>query len=259
MEGKRGAAREHRSLFAGVAKDPLTRGSQKALRMRYFAWQGLGRRGLNRWRTEALLGVWRGGVVTRSGLMIGWAMMGTQGGDKGVGRAVAPVWMGVHGGESELADNVQTVFIPARLYFHFHFPSSNIGFEQNKPKCWLIRFTPSLRSWPSLLIPICPSLPCPAGSTIISSVRCARRASHTSSQAEPAQPVSSAAQTKRENSQGVVSICSPVNTAFAPAMKHIICSGSPRVCRPAARRIIVLGRTIRAVAIVRSTVGNGTG
>jgi hypothetical protein len=72
-------------------------------------------------------------------------------------------------------------------------------------------------------------------------------------------PVSTFAQTSRADSQGVVSICSPVNTAFAPAMKHIICSDSPRVCRPAARRMIVLGRTTRAVAIVRSTVENGTG
>lgn len=61
------------------------------------------------------------------------------------------------------------------------------------------------------------------------------------------------------NSQGVVNICSPVNTAFAPAIKHIICSGSLSFCRPAASRMIVFGSTIRAVAIVRSTLGNGTG
>jgi hypothetical protein len=51
--------------------------------------------------------------------------------------------------------------------------------------------------------------------------------------------------------QGVVSICSPVNTALAPAMKHIACSDSAKVFLPAASRIIVVGNTIRAVAIVR--------
>ena len=55
-------------------------------------------------------------------------------------------------------------------------------------------------------------------------------------------------------SQGVVNICSPVKTALAPAMKHIACLNSSSVCRPAARRMIVLGSTIRAVAIVRSSV-----
>ena len=57
----------------------------------------------------------------------------------------------------------------------------------------------------------------------------------------------------------MVNICSPVKTAFAPAMKHIACSDSESVCRPAARRIIVEGRTIRAVAIVRIKVCEETG
>lgn len=54
--------------------------------------------------------------------------------------------------------------------------------------------------------------------------------------------------------QGVVNICSPVKTALAPAMKHIACSASERVCRPAAKRMIVEGIAIRAVAMVRSKV-----
>lgn len=62
-----------------------------------------------------------------------------------------------------------------------------------------------------------------------------------------------------QHSHGVVSICSPVNTAFAPAKKHIDCSDSVNVCRPAASRIMVFGNTIRAVAIVRRTVWYGTG
>lgn len=41
-------------------------------------------------------------------------------------------------------------------------------------------------------------------------------------------------------------------------MKHIACSDSASVFRPAARRIIVCGRTIRAVAIVRMRVWYGT-
>ena len=61
------------------------------------------------------------------------------------------------------------------------------------------------------------------------------------------------------HSQGVVSICSPVKIAFAPAMKHIACSGSARVFLPAARRMMVVGKTIRAVAIVRTKVWYGTG
>lgn len=61
------------------------------------------------------------------------------------------------------------------------------------------------------------------------------------------------------HSQGVVSICSPVNTAFAPARKHIACCVSSSVCLPAASRMIVPGRTIRAVAIVRRIVWYGTG
>lgn len=56
------------------------------------------------------------------------------------------------------------------------------------------------------------------------------------------------------DAQGVVNICSPVNTALAPAIKHIACSDSASVFLPAARRIMVLGRTIRAVAIVRIRV-----
>ena len=54
------------------------------------------------------------------------------------------------------------------------------------------------------------------------------------------------------DSQGVVSICSPVNTALAPAMKHRTCSDSGMVFLPAANRMIVAGITIRAVAIVRT-------
>jgi hypothetical protein len=63
----------------------------------------------------------------------------------------------------------------------------------------------------------------------------------------------------KKNLQGVVSICSPVKTAFAPAIKHMACCGSARVFLPAARRIMVVGRTIRAVAIVRTRVWYGTG
>src|ERR1700728_507262 len=63
---------------------------------------------------------------------------------------------------------------------------------------------------------------------------------------------------KRVNSQGVVSICSPVKTALAPAMKHIACSDSASVFLPAANLIIVVGNTMRAVAIVRISVWYGT-
>lgn len=61
---------------------------------------------------------------------------------------------------------------------------------------------------------------------------------------------------KREGKDvhGVVSICSPVKIAFAPAIKHITCCDSSKVCRPAARRMIVVGSTIRAVAMVRRSV-----
>ena len=135
VEGKRGAAREHRSPPAGVAEDPLAGGAHKALRMRDCHTpriQRLGLKGLNRWWMEVLLRFWRGGVetrvslvlvVTRSGLVISWGdiSMRAQRGDKGVGWAVTPVNMGVHGGESELGENVQTVFIPARLFFSFSF------------------------------------------------------------------------------------------------------------------------------------------
>ena len=58
---------------------------------------------------------------------------------------------------------------------------------------------------------------------------------------------------------GVVSICSPVKTALAPAIKHIACFVSSSVCRPAASLIIVLGRTIRAVAIVLRSIWYETG
>ncbi len=61
------------------------------------------------------------------------------------------------------------------------------------------------------------------------------------------------------HSQGVVSICSPVKTAFAPAMKHIACSDSLKVFLPAARRMIVLGMAMRAVAIVRTSDVHGNG
>lgn len=44
---------------------------------------------------------------------------------------------------------------------------------------------------------------------------------------------------------------SPVNTALAPAMKHIACSASVYEMRPAAKRTIEVGSTIRAVAITR--------
>ena len=54
-------------------------------------------------------------------------------------------------------------------------------------------------------------------------------------------------------------MASPVKTAFAPAMKHIACSASDNVCLPAASRIIVLGKTIRAVEIVRTNVCAATG
>ena len=59
--------------------------------------------------------------------------------------------------------------------------------------------------------------------------------------------------------QGVVSIFSPVKMALAPAMKAMACSVSLNSCRPAARRMMVLGRTIRAVAMVRRTVWTLTG
>ena len=49
-------------------------------------------------------------------------------------------------------------------------------------------------------------------------------------------------------------MASPVKTALAPAMKHMACSDSLNFCLPAASRIIVVGMTIRAVAIVRTRV-----
>jgi len=57
--------------------------------------------------------------------------------------------------------------------------------------------------------------------------------------------------------QAVVSIFSPVNTAFAPAMKHRICCSSESVVRPAARRMIVLGIHNLAVAIVLKVASKG--
>jgi hypothetical protein len=60
-----------------------------------------------------------------------------------------------------------------------------------------------------------------------------------------------------EHVQGVVNIFSPVNTALAPAMKHMICSDSENLCRPAESRMIVDGKAILAVAIVRSIVWCG--
>src|ERR1700761_8881453 len=59
--------------------------------------------------------------------------------------------------------------------------------------------------------------------------------------------------------QGVVSICSPVNTALAPARKHMACSDSARVFLPAASRMMVFGSTMRAVAIVRRRTWYFTG
>jgi len=61
------------------------------------------------------------------------------------------------------------------------------------------------------------------------------------------------------NSHGVVNMLSPVNTAFAPAMKHIACSFSLSPCLPAASRMIVVGRTILEVAIVRRSTWWETG
>lgn len=69
------------------------------------------------------------------------------------------------------------------------------------------------------------------------------------------QPLHSLMSLKNESDiHGVVSIRSPVNTAFAPARKHIACSASVNSCRPAARRITVVGSAMRAVAMVRSMV-----
>ena len=47
--------------------------------------------------------------------------------------------------------------------------------------------------------------------------------------------------------------------ALAPAMKHRACSLSEYVCRPAASLIIDVGKTMRAVAIVRRIVVWGRG
>lgn len=48
----------------------------------------------------------------------------------------------------------------------------------------------------------------------------------------------------------VVNIFSPVKIAFAPALKHRICSASLMVVLPAAIRMMVAGITTRAVAMV---------
>lgn len=61
------------------------------------------------------------------------------------------------------------------------------------------------------------------------------------------------------DAHGVVNIDSPVKTALAPAMKHIACSDSFSFCLPAASRMMVVGMTIRAVAIVRTMVWCGMG
>lgn len=61
------------------------------------------------------------------------------------------------------------------------------------------------------------------------------------------------------NVQGVVNIFSPVKTAFAPAIKHMACSDSFKVFRPAASLMIVVGNTTRAVDMVRTSVWNDTG
>jgi len=72
--------------------------------------------------------VWK---ITRRGLVVQAA--GTQRRDKArVGRAVVPVRVGVHGGESKLTQRRDGFYIPAPFFFIF--PSCNIGFEQNKPK-----------------------------------------------------------------------------------------------------------------------------
>lgn len=52
---------------------------------------------------------------------------------------------------------------------------------------------------------------------------------------------------------------SPVKIALAPAMKQNACSLSEYVCRPAANRMMVVGSTMRAVAIVRRIVACGRG
>jgi hypothetical protein len=263
---EREAARKHWCFPAGVAKHPLARGSKEPLRVRHPTTRRLGRRTLYLLRTKQLLRVCRRGksvgidLTWEVGgcLMVGWGdVTRTQGRDMAVGRAVVPVRVSVHGGESELT-NSPTVFIPAQI----HFPELQHRVQQNKPKfVGPSRFTPLPRSSPSPLIPICPSLPCPVcsdqrspPSSVGWSYLVPRRAF-----ADESAVLHLRKRGGGNDLQGVVSICSPVNTAFAPAIKHIICSDSLSVCRPAARRTIVLGRTIRAVATVRSTVGSGTG
>ena len=57
------------------------------------------------------------------GLMIdgGDVMSGAEGGGEAVGRVVVPVQVSVHGGESELQGDIQTVYIPVPTFF-FIFP-----------------------------------------------------------------------------------------------------------------------------------------
>ena len=197
--------------------------------------------------------VWK---ITRRGLVVQAA--GTQRRDKArVGRAVVPVRVGVHGGESKLTQRRDGFYIPAPFFSFSRVATSG----SNKINLNSIH---SLSA--KLAIPFNPHL-------LIIVLSCASKIStfHPPMFPSPTYLIPRGAfadgsalqvtptQARRDNSQGVVSICSPVNTAFAPAIKHIVCSGSLSICRPAARRMIVLGRTIRAVATVRSTVGNGTG
>lgn len=101
------------------------------------------------------------------------------------------------------------------------------------------------------------------------------RLSESSKLLKPLKPhLESIALSSSHPEHGVVNIFSPVKIAFAPAMNAysisfvrqpdtrkltIACSVSVNVCLPAASRIIDLGRTIRAVAIVRRTVWTETG
>lgn len=105
-----------------------------------------------------------------------------------------------------------------------------------------VRRSPA-RNSASRQAPTAPSSPCPRPTASL----------------RPARKLAQRERRHRAHVHGVVSICSPVNTAFAPAMKHIACCVSSIVCRPAASRIIVAGSTIRAVATVRNSVWNGTG
>ena len=81
----------------------------------------------------------------------------------------------------------------------------------------------------------------------------------TSSHGEPLYLHKHVAILCENHSHGVVNIWSPVNTALAPAIKHITCSDSFSVFLPAASRIIVEGRAILAVAMVLTKVWCFTG